>query len=251
MRDVESFTEFLDAYSEIDTQSGAARAIGRAISTSERWLKQSRREAMDKPDGPSLYRFAYRDLGTAYLHEHLKAIRKALIGEIERSMLVRARSGDYAFTLYQGRRQPRLDYDLAELLGLPAEQVLMRDRDGNVVFEMEYRPPSNELIAMALQANHKAYQKRLAVEHNHQGGVMIAHSIATPRVALPPQPVQVIEDATVAEAGIYEDILGPELAADDPERAAPEPEPTAAPAPVSDLQRDLLERARQKGAIRG
>lgn len=255
-RSHEAFVAYLQGFEKYCTDTAAAKAAGVHRMTISRWLSESREAAKNENTSTDLH-FEFGG-SVAYLHEHRKQAEKNIVGDIIGGALARARDGIISPTLFQGRRVPKIDYARLAKGDLPPERCILVDPvTGEPEYEEQWTPPSNELVLGTLAAFTKRFSKRQHIEHDHRHsggiGVMVANQNA-PRERLPM--VEVIEP--VAEAAITDAShvlepgeMQPEVIAtpaSEPEPAPPPPPPKPS-APLSELQLDLIRRAREKGML--
>jgi hypothetical protein len=271
----EAYVTYLNSLAAVGSSTGASRATGISAVTAYRWLAASRAAAKN-PDEPSEYRFEYPPGAgeVAYLHEHAKLVTRTIVQDIMQNALIRARDGTWSVARKDGRtvycenpdfeetkETEGLDDATLALLGYPTRWL--RDASFKKIPKMIHTAPSNELSLAMLAAFSKRFAKRLSVEHQHQhsGGVQVAHSVGSmPRKQLEKQ--QALPMVEIVEP-VAEEIVDMSMASEPesepfteepaPEQTPapmPEPMPTPAPQPrvgLTDLQRDLLEKAREKG----
>jgi hypothetical protein len=244
--------------------------------TAQRWLKQSREAAKSAPDTPSVFRFEYPP-GSGnidWYHIHHRSLMQATVSEILDGALTRARDGVFTVSKFQGQtvyqRNPKhwpasipkelRDADDETLMICGYEPRLIYDADGNPMPEVEWRAPPNELVIATLSSYERRWSKKVTVDHNHQvgGSVVVAHSLGSmPRKALEraaPPMLEVIAEPAVMNEIVETTMVEEPPGADEPEAAEPAPAVAPAPTPsprdgLSDLQRDLLARAREKNAL--
>jgi hypothetical protein len=254
---VEKFIEFLEGY---DAWGGSIRNTARGLNmhhaSADRWLAYSRKDGAERrTDSPFIFEFRSE---TMFLHEHLARIQSQFTTDIIHNAMIRARDGTTDYARFQGRKVPEVDYDMMDdlrSLGLPCapEDCIKRDVDGNVMFEMIMVAPSNEIFGIIAGAFDARFTKKSEVAVTVKGGVMHVGQPAQAALPKPPLPeIEVIEpepDPVEARGPVtvpFEDILGPDLAA-----AAPADEPPTYDRPVlSPLQLDLIQKARERGAIK-
>jgi hypothetical protein len=249
----QTFSDFLDAIQAGGDVSKACRRLSISRMSAIRWLKASKQAAANE-EQDSIYRFEYQGQ-VDWLHNFKRDAERAIVEDVLANALIRARDGTRQPALYQGRRVPKLDYKrLAR--GLPEHECYLCDPiTGDIEYEEVWQPPSNELTAIILGANLKKYSKRQTVEHqhNHSGGVLIAHQMGNaPRERLPVA-LEVLEPVTEAVITDASNMLEPgEVQPDVIAAPTSEPEPAPPPPPpkpMSDLQRDLIDRARARGLL--
>jgi hypothetical protein len=254
-RSRDAFVAYLQSFEKYCTDTAAAKATGVSRQTISRWLAESREAAKNENTGIDLH-FEYGG-SVAFLHEHRKQAEKNIVGDVLGGALARARDGTRQPALYQGQTVYKLNPKFEEtsqtkkiesdqdLYILGYETRWLRDENFAKVPETVWTPPSNELVLGVLGSYVKRFAKRQTVEHqhNHTGGVLIAHEMKAPRERLPM--VEVIEPAAEAVITDASHVLEP---GSEPEViAAPEPQPAPPPPPstrsLSPLQRDLISRA--------
>lgn len=266
----ETQTLYLDNLAKDGKRAPASRAAGIDPTTAFRWLEASRRAAQT-PDEPSPYLFEYRG-ETNWLHCHARSVTKATIVAIQNGALDRALNGTTTIATKDGQIVYQLNPEFEEteatrkietdrdLVMLGYEPRWVRDENFKKVPSVIVTPPSNEIALGVLAAFSKRFSKRATIEHNHnhQGGVAVQHSLASaPRKVLEQRRdlpmLEVIPDVVHEAVADMSGVLEP--GSEEPEMQVAEPAPeiaepvAVAPAPraLSDLQRDLISRARQKG----
>jgi hypothetical protein len=273
----EHFCNYLRVLAATVSYAETSRTLGDDQSLIYRWLNESK-AASATPDVPSVFRFEFEG-ETKFLHEFVRACITSSIEAIEAAARSRALRGTYTVAKFQGRTVYQIDPDLEEL-GFSGPEAYKRDPGtGEPKPELVWTPPSTDLVMGILAAHSKRYRKQTSismdVNNRVSGGVMIVGGGSRPAMQniAPPLPfLEIIEDAE-AEPVRADD---PAPAHDDepedeqpipPERVQPEErtireatpanyQPTPSPSPLSptqsertfrplsDLERDLLSRAR-------
>jgi hypothetical protein len=264
----EQLRSFLDVLQGTTSWAKTSRIVKQDESLIFKWLAQSKKDA-EHPEARSDFLIEYRG-EVKFFHQHCKAAITASIEEIESAARHRARYGTEIFTMFQGRKVPSLDYekvgvdpDTLELLYGYRDEYL-RDANGDIQYEKVWKEPSTDLVQLILQSNSKKYQRKstvsMDIDHRMTGGVQVAHSIGSmPRKQLEQQATLPVLEIVEPVAEIVAEQLDPplvesvepepvEVEPDEVEEAAPTPSPSLAKrVPLSDLERDLLARAREKG----
>jgi hypothetical protein len=225
--------EFLPTLNQVTSFSATARVLNFDASTVHAWIKESK-AAQKRGDDPSEFLFEY-DGSTRYLHQHIKAVGRASITDIEANARARARDGYFRPCRFQGRTVWREDAKLVGLDEATLEMLGYKDRllrvNGELQPELEWIPPSTDLVIAVLQANSETYRKRSSVDVNMNarvtGGVAILGGPKQqPQIAAPLPVLEVIADE-IEEASL--DVT--DTAPDQPTEAADDDEDEeAAPA---------------------
>jgi hypothetical protein len=195
----------------------------RALRVSERlpfiWLKASKEaQAAGETESEYLFKFDPDDADEApqWLHEHVRAAISISIEQIEAAARHRARDGTMVPAKWQGRDVWQLeDPALVDLLGLPDEY--RRDAKGNRIREMVWLPPATDLVLGVLAAHARRYKKlaggtTVNVNANAQSnGVLV---IGKPK---PAAPLPILEVVQPDEPPTLEELLGEDMADDEPE----------------------------------
>lgn len=260
----ELFREYLDGLAQTGTMTAASRVIGKSRCTPGRWIVLSKAASKTIPEAEraaSVWWMEY-PLGSGewnWFHLLERAAKREMIEDVLVGALVRARDGTVEYSYHMGRRVPCLDYEMAALVDLPPEQCPLKDPvTGEIVFETIHRHPSNELSLAVLGAYTSRFSKRVSVQHqhNHSGGVSVAHSMASraaleatkslPMVEVINPIANQIVDAEIADQPSNEqdsDTLSSDVG------AAPTPEPSHVSHAYSPLRAELERRAREKGLM--
>ena len=254
----EHFAAYLDVLQGTCSYAETSRALGQSESTIYRWLSDSKK-AGAHPEEPSEFLFAYGEDGEAkWFHQHVKDCITTSIEEIEAAARGRARYGTWTIAKFQGRTVFQIDPDL-EQLGFTGPEAYKRDAvTGEPLPELVWTPPSTDLVQMILQAHSKKYRRQssisMDVNNRVSGGVMIiggnkpAVQNITHQAPLPL--LEIIEEADAEplrteQSQPFDDAEGDEeQAAAACEPAPVQRQPSAASRPLTELQRDLLNRVK-------
>jgi hypothetical protein len=211
--------QFLPTLNRVTSFVQTAQLLGIDASTPHVWLRESK-AAQKRGDNPSDYLFEY-DGSERYLHQHVKALQKATISDIEANFRARMRDGTWRICRFQGktvwRDDPKLiGFDDATLAMLGYPDRLLRI-NGELQPEMEkIEAPVDGVIAV-LQANSETYRRRSSVDVNMNarisGGAVLT-------VGGPRQPAQISAPLPILE--VIEQ-------AADPQRALSDEEPDTSP----------------------
>jgi hypothetical protein len=227
--------ELLPTLNQVTSFSATARVLNFDASTVHAWIKESK-AAQKRGDDPSEFLFEY-DGSTRYLHQHIKAIGRASITDIEANARARARDGYYRPCRFQGRTVFQTDMSLSrfddatlDMLGIPDR--LLRDANGQPVPEMEWVPPSTDLVLAVLAANSETYRKRSAIDISGRmsvtGGVAFLGGPKQPAQVSAPLPMLEIVQEIEEQEGALTDVTDTDPAtpvepADDDEDEEPAP----------------------------
>jgi hypothetical protein len=300
-KSVPYFRTYLDVLSEVHSYAEVARRLRHHPTLVFVWLKKSRED--QKADvADSIYKFCWPEdsVEPMWFHEHVRLTVSVSIEMIEAGARSRALHGTYSRAMFQGRSVYRLnpdwlDEEMRDFLGLSEKDMYLRDKNGDLVPEMVWTPPSTDLVMGVLAAHSSRYKRQSKIDidmhSRHSGGVLVMaqtapQPLAQPQRAIPM--VEVISDEIAEEAtptstststssDDHDDLgIGPATDTPDglddldtiaPAQVAPEqprviresPPPAYTPPPsspilmtqaersgrpLSDLERDLLARAR-------
>lgn len=171
-----------------------ARALGIDVSSVYVWLRESK-AAMKRGDDPSDFLFEFQGEGPRYFHQWAKQANSACISDIEANARMRARDGYYRVCRFQGRTVYQIDPDLEEL-GFDGPEAYRRDPvTRQPLPEMEWIPPSTDLVIAILQAKSESYKRRSSVDVNMNGRV----SLGVTTVGGPPQRAQIAAPLPMVE----------------------------------------------------
>ncbi len=259
----ERFCQYLDILQATTSYAETSRALQQSEDLIFKWLRASKK-AKEAGESPSVFLFAYgEDDEVLYLHEHVKAAITTSIEEIESAARGRARHGVWTVSKFQGKTvyQSNPDYEdpeMRELLGIT--DPWLRDKNGDRIPEMNWAPPSTDLVMGILAAHSKRYKKQsqvnVDVNARHSGGVLLVGGSAPKTITQQtPLPLPALEIIDEPERPLTDDEPNriEEPGEDQQEQYEPEPiasPPAPAPAPIvcgdSELIRDLLTRAARK-----
>ena len=202
-RNVPFFRDYLRVLGAAVSYAEAARRLR----ISENWVYKvfyaSRAASQATPEGPSVFYFEEQegDGEFRWFHDHVQGIVACSVEEIDAAARMRAARPTVVPTFYKGQRVPARDPALIgkpwliDMLGL--EDDLLRDADGNVIFEtMEVQPSTDLVLAMLAAYSPKKFGKKLEVENKVSGGVYVVGQ-PQPQIAAP-LPVEVIIDQSEA-----------------------------------------------------
>ena len=214
LKSPEFFAEqFLPTLNRLTSFTQTARALNFDESTPHVWLRESK-AAMKRGDDPSDYLFEY-DGTKRYLHQHVKSVQRASISDIEANARARARDGYFRPCRFQGKLVWREDPKLVgfsdavlDMLGYPDRLLRI---NGELQPEMEWVPPSTDLVIAVLQSNSETYRRRSSVDVSMNarvsGGVMVLGGARqTAQVAAPLPVLEVIADEIAEPATAMTDI---------------------------------------------
>jgi hypothetical protein len=241
-------TEFLPTLNRVTSFTNTARVLNFDESSAHVWIRESK-NAKKRGDDPSDYLFEY-DGSRRYLHQHIKAVQVASISDIEANARARARDGYWRPCRFQGKtvwkEDPMLvgmDDRMLDMLGYPDRLLRI---NGELQPEMEWVPPSTDLVIAVLQANSETYRKRSSVDVNMNarvsGGVMmVGGPKQSPQIAAPLPVLEVLQDEIAEPERVPSDEVEPDLTVTDTDPAelpvAPvddDDEDQPAPAPVAE-----------------
>lgn len=273
-REPELLQKLVDGITETGTIKNACRMYGVSNGAFFNWCKQS------ASDGGEEFMVSVGEEQMLF-HEAVKMAQRQVSFEILENFRYRLLHGTHEVARFQGKtvymRDPSLDHlsdqDLEDL-GITSRYL--RDANGEFIPEIIHHEPSVQATLAFLASEFpKQWGNKSTVEINQRstGVQVVKHQYAQPKPL--PAPVQEVAPVAAIESPIIDvepddlsDILGEPLAesaepapvaaapAADPRTPPPVAEPVtpppAAPAkPLSDLQRDLLDRlARRPGADR-
>jgi hypothetical protein len=248
LKSPEFLREYIRVLNEVTSYSATARRMGMDQSTIFAWHRLSK-AAAERGDDPSEWLLEIEG-EKKYFHQHC---RTAAVGNsvqhVIANAMARARDGIWVPSMFQGRRVPARDPALIgrqwliDMLGL--EDDSLRDPvTGNVIFEMQYIPPSTDLTNFMAAANSKRYRKQSTVNVNAQvspGGVWRWDDEKPKQVEA--IPAAMIEDPSKfgpAELAEYAEIAADEAEPAPTDMSAGDTDPDALPvAPAPDEVQDL------------
>jgi len=202
LKSPEFLREYIRVLNDVCAYADAARVLKMDQSTIFVWLRQSKLAA-ERKDNPSEWLVSV-DGEERYFHQHCRRAGDNTTEHIEANAKKRARDGFWVPSMFQGRRVPARDPKLIgrqwliDMLGL--DDDLLRDKAGNVIFEMQYIPPATDLAMGLLAANSKKYRKQSTVDVNMRGGgVVVVPMRAEPAKVAAPLPILEIVQSVETE----------------------------------------------------
>jgi hypothetical protein len=203
LKNREFLREYIRVLNDVCSYADAARVLKMDQSTIFVWLRQSKAAAEAK-ENPSPWLISV-DGEERYFHQHCRRAGDNTTEHIEANAKKRARDGFWVPSMFQGRRVPARDPKLIgrqwliDMLGL--DDDLLRDKAGNVIFEMQYVPPATDLAMGLLAANSKKYRKQSSVDVNMRGGgVVVVPMRAEPAKVAAPLPIlEIVQSVTDEE----------------------------------------------------
>jgi hypothetical protein len=266
-RSNEMFIRVLDALLMYGSLTKASKASGIDPLTLSRWRKASE-------DGDEAYLDVdYRGLIQPF-HAHVEDTIEQSIDEIESNFRGSARDGLYRPIIWHGEycyepdeaAATMSDEEFADAVDLgivwPDKLKRVRDEHGEWtrVKMMEWLPPTTEAQTIVLRSWSERYADRRSI--NFKGSLDVNQTLGvtvmgTPRVAPPPQQLQVITPQVAdvindnATDAVYADIDDDETELEDEPMSEiiPEPfEPDPA-SPLSPVEQNILARARSQNKL--
>lgn len=258
-REPELLQKLIDNIQKYGTITNACRACNVSNGAFFNWCKQS------ATDGGEEFTVEIGDEPMLF-HEAVKMAQRQVSFEILENFRLRLLRGTDEIARFQGRmvfrRDPAADrFSDAELAELGIDRYL-RDANGEFIPEMIHHEPSVQGVLAFLAAEFpKQWGNKSTVEINQRstGVQVVKHQFApkpspaplqeiAPVAAIDAPPIIDVEPDDV-EPDDLADILGEEPQSTEPVTPPPPAEPVAAPPPpaepakpLSDLQRDLLDR---------
>jgi hypothetical protein len=242
--------EYIALMNEVVSHAECARRLGLQRTTPHVWLRLSK-QAAERKDDPSEWIIEIDGI-KQWFHKWCSQARVSAISEGADNAIVRFRDGIWKERSFQGHvchkfNPDFLDLGMRNLLGLTEEDQYLKDKNGNLIPEMEHVHPPGDFTAFMLGAwQPKRYGKKSSVDVNMNarvsGGVMIVGGQRSAQVAAPLPVLEIVQQAEEPEPDFLTvtdtDPDAPPAPAvmDDEDEPAPvsSPSPTPTPSPVVD-----------------
>jgi hypothetical protein len=256
------FRAIVESISNSPSYARAARSAGISKTTLWDWIGQSQRDAV----GNGVVLDEFMGMQSVPLHHAMQAARRAALNDMVGNLEHRSIHGHDEAVYFQGRPMWKEDESLSALsdedlavFGI-VDRYLRDERGHRVQLTIHHEPPVSLVLAVAAANFPKVYGGHSTIDVNHKGnlGVSVVKRSFGRVAAKVAEPEQIADqshdviDLDVRDApDLGADVLEPETSADDSDSVvsppfALEPEFMKSAAPLTPLQRDLLQRFRAR-----